>query len=124
MLRVYKKGFSIIEAIVAVAVMGIAMTAVMGTVRICCDASRGNLNRLNGCLKAEAVMAEVMMTERGEYGQFEGSNSKFRWTVMVSETEIEDVGKVLVDVSWNESGKVKEFELVSFMMMNGVKSEL
>jgi hypothetical protein len=116
MLRGFK-GFSVIEALVAAAVMGTAMTAVMGTVRVCCDASRGNLNRLRGCLKAEAVLVKQMMVGRNEYGQFEGGNGKFKWVVNVSETEIEDVGKVLVDVSWIESGKMKEFELISFMKM-------
>ncbi|MEM7008556.1 MAG: prepilin-type N-terminal cleavage/methylation domain-containing protein [Thermodesulfobacteriota bacterium] len=108
-----QKGFTLLEVIIAVAIMGAAMAILLGAVnRNLVQASLSKNQSIAQAL-AQQKLTEIELngypevgTEQGTYENYPG----FNWYVNVLPYDIEQLGTeiriVMVDIAWDEGNRV------------------
>ena len=112
-----KRGFSIIEVIVAMTILGVSMMAIFGAMKM---ASRGAYHarmQTKAVLLAESLLADARLTSNSSYATSEGTNDRFTWEVRIGPTPVEGLGVIKVAISWTEQQRDQKYELTSFMQM-------
>ncbi len=107
-----QKGFTLLEVIIAVAIMGAALAILLGSVnRNLLQASLSKNQSIAQTL-AQQKMSEIELDGYPEVGQEEGPFEEFPgfyWFVRVLPYDIEQLGTeiriVIVDVTWDEGRK-------------------
>ncbi|WP_429885912.1 type IV pilus modification PilV family protein [Geoalkalibacter halelectricus] len=132
MLRVLgHKGFSLLEVMVALAVVAIALTTLLslGNRSINAQAEIQRLTRAT--MLAERVMSEVETFYRlgrdGELdheGVFEEPFQDYRWELIFSDTLLPAVQQIDVVVLWGAEERIERVALTSFVFRPGVSLSL
>ena len=102
-----RRAFSLLELMVAVAVLAIAIIGVTEAVTQGMNSSRNATDRTLGVELAEQRLAEALLDPELEPGSDEGDFGddypRYRYTLDVEETDLEGLYRIHVSVSW-ESG--------------------
>ena len=110
-------GFTLVEVLVALGLLGITMVAVFNVLRTCATAAHHARMLTQSVLLAERLMTETRLQENPAFENHEGSEGFYSWMVRVSPTPVEDLGAVHVQVMWSEQGRAQQYDLVSLMNM-------
>ena len=108
-----QKGFTLVEVIIAVAIMGAALAILLGSVNRNLMQASLSKNQSIAQTLAQQKMSEIELDgypqvgeEQGPFEEFPG----FYWFVRVLPYDIEQLGTeiriVIVDVTWDEGKKV------------------
>ncbi len=112
-------GFTLLEVMVALALMGIALVAILRSLAMSVDVSNESKNISIATLLAKGKMAELESLGFPDVGEASGDFGEespgFRWERRVSETGVEDLRKVVVRVLWQGDGNDKKVELVTLI---------
>ena len=108
-----QKGFTLLEVIIAVAIMGAALAILLGAVnRNLVQASKSKNQSIAQAL-AQQVMTQIELEGYPEVGQDQGNFEDFpgfAWYVNVLPYDIEQLGTeiriVMVDIAWDEGRQV------------------
>lgn len=101
-----KQGFTLLEVLVALAVLAIAMLAVMRTVASSADTAAYLRDKTLAAWVADNVLTEVRVKEelpRDTKGEQQLANRRWYWQLKVSETADKNLLKLEIRVAANEN---------------------
>ncbi len=109
--------FTLIEVIVALAILGTGITAVFGVLSVCSRAAHHNRMLTQAVLLAESELARASLVKRTEFGTQDGTSGPFKWQVDIASTPVEDLAAIKVTVTWSEQKRPQSYELLSCIRM-------
>ena len=123
-------GFTLLEVLVAVAIVGVALVMLLRLHLLSLDATLAAQDLTTAVLLAEGKMATFMAEspdEGEEQGQFDGPNlERFRWTTSVTEHALDPgngndgregaigVRHVAVSVHWRDGNRDRSYSLETY----------
>ena len=121
-------GFTLLEVLVAVAIVGVALVMLLRLHLLSLDATLAAQDLTTAVLLAEGKMATFMAEspdEGEEQGQFDGPNlERFRWTTSVTEHALDPgndgregaigVRHVTVSVHWRDGNRDRSYSLETY----------
>jgi len=121
-----QRGFTLLEIVVALTFAAVFLPALLQAF------SRGTKNhslienRTTALYLLRLRMSEMEMlgnlTVGSEEGEF-GTNSRFRWTSEVAETDTEKLYEVAVTVYWQERGEEKSVQLITYIADRSIEQQ-
>ncbi len=108
-------GFTMIEIIVALAILSTSMLAVFGTLRACSAASNASQRLTESVLLAEKLLAEITLNNKITYQTTSGNSGIFTWQIQTSPTELDNLAAVRIQIQWVNQQKPQEYRLCSLM---------
>jgi general secretion pathway protein I len=115
------RGFSLLETMIALAIVGIALVTLLGLANRSI-ATNGRLQKITqATLLAQGKMTEIeVRTSRGsefrnEEGAFEKPFAEFRWRAVFEDTPLAAVKQVTVTVAWGDEAKNEAVDISSFL---------
>ena len=112
-----KKAFTLLEVVVALAILSSAMIAIFSTLRMCAGASQHGRMLTQAVLLAESRLTEFSLEENPAYKTQSGVAGSFGWQIEVVPTEIENLAAVKTSITWSEQKRPQQYELVSLKKM-------
>ncbi|MDT8440029.1 MAG: type II secretion system minor pseudopilin GspI [Desulfuromonadales bacterium] len=117
-----RSGFTLLEIMVALAIVATAMVALLGLVNRTIGV-HDRLQRVTAAtLLAQQVMAETEAGARpeafggaGSQGEFAPPHGDYRWRIAYAATPLPSVRMVTVTVTWGDGGKHEQVDLTSFI---------
>jgi len=125
-LRRCNKGFSLLEVMIALAIVAIALVSLLGLSNRSILV-QGKIQRLTqATLLAQQLMSEEELNVGGKRLNWEAREDvftepfeTFRWEISYQETLISSVKQVTVTVLWGDPDKNERVQLVSFLPTGG-----
>ena len=121
-----QRGFTLLEIVVALTIAAIALPALL---RAFSEGTKKHVlieNKTTALYLLKLRMSEIEMlgnlqigSEEGEFG----TNSRFRWSSEVDETDTDGLYQVTVTVYWQEKGKEENIELTTFIADRNIEQE-
>ncbi len=113
----YRKlyGFTMVEIIVALAILSTSMLAVFGTLRMCATANSGSQRLTESVLLAEKLLAEATLNNKIIYQTTNGSEGQFSWQIHTAPTGMDNLAAVSIKIQWLDQQKPQEYQLYSLM---------
>ena len=108
-------GFTMVEIIVALAILSISMLAVFGTLRMCTLASSSSQRLTESVLLAERLLAETTLKDNFTFNTTKGSEGWFSWQIQTAPTGMDNLAAISVTVQWLSQQKPQEYQLYSLM---------
>ncbi|MFH1625329.1 MAG: type II secretion system minor pseudopilin GspI [Pseudomonadota bacterium] len=119
MIRRADGGFTLLEVMVTLAIVGIALVAILRSLAMSVDVSNESRNLSVATLLAKWKMAEIesqVFPDVGEGGgEFGDEYPGFRWETTTTETEVKELRKVAVTVLWQEGKYEKKLQLATLI---------
>jgi prepilin-type N-terminal cleavage/methylation domain-containing protein len=110
-------GFTMVEVIVAVALLSTTIVAAFGAMRTCSIAAHHARMLSRSVLLAETLFAEVSLSQNPAYETREGRDDTYWWQVRIVQTPVENLAAVHVAVKWEEQQREQQYELFSLIHM-------
>ncbi|MHC4154254.1 MAG: type IV pilus modification PilV family protein [Planctomycetota bacterium] len=111
-------GFTMVEVVVALAILGTTIVAIFGAMRNCSRAAHHARMLTKSVLLAETLLAEAKTSDVAVFETKEGQQDPYTWTVQVAPTPIENLAAVRVEVKWQEQEREQQYELLSLICIN------
>jgi len=108
-------GFTMVEIIVALAILSTSMLAVFGTLRMCTTAGSSSQRLTESVLLAEELLAQTTLNNKITYQTTRGSEGQFSWQIQTAPTGMDNLAAVCVKVQWLNQQKPQEYQLYSLM---------
>jgi len=118
MLRLKRKvysGFTMVEIIVALAILSTSILAVFGTLRMCTSANTASQRLTESVLLAEKLLAETALSDKITYRTTKASQGQFTWQIQTAATGMDNLAAVNVTVQWLDQQKPQQYQLYSFI---------
>ncbi len=121
-MRQTDRGFTLLEVLVAMAVLGAVLPAIMIAFT---TSARTRASSENGTVAAYLVrdklseLEAVGAPEEGENAGDFGEGSRFTWSTTVGPTETDELYDVVVSVQWMEMGVQRELAVRTYMAGQG-----
>ena len=115
-------GFTLLEIMIALAIVGIAMVSLLGLANRSIQV-QDRLQRITeATFLAQHLMAETEvkanngeLTKTESHGVFSDPNESFRWRITYNETPLPSVQMVTVTVFWGDEARNEFVDLASFI---------
>lgn len=112
-------GFTLLEVMVALAIVSIALVAMLGLTQRNIQANDRLHQMTRATLLAKQKMAEIetntqLSSSRGQ-GVFPAPNQDFRWRTLYTPTPITGIAQIDLSVIWGEEQENELVTLTSFM---------
>ena len=104
-------GFTMVEIIVALAILSTSMLAVFGTLRMCTTAGSSSQRLTESVLLAEKLLAEATGNDRITYQTIKGSEGHFSWQIQTAPTGMDNLAAIGIKVQWLDQQKPQEYQL-------------
>ena len=108
-------GFTMVEIIVAMAILSTSMLAVFGTLRMCTSANGTSQRLTESVLLAEKLLAETTLNDKITYRTTKGSQGLFSWQIQTAATGMDNLAAVCITVEWLDQQKPQQYQLYSLM---------
>ena len=117
-----KKGFTLLEVMIALAVVAIALTALLSLANrtIMVQGEQQNLTQATMLAEGKMTEYETMHELRrdGEVaaeGFFEAPFARYRWKITFQDTILPQIMQVTVTVLWGEEKEIEKVDLISMV---------
>ena len=117
-----KKGFTLLEVMIALAVVAIALTALLSLANrtIMVQGEQQNLTQATMLAEGKMTEYETMHELRrdGEVaaeGFFEAPFARYRWKITFQDTILPQIMQVTVTVLWGEEKEIEKVDLMSMV---------
>ena len=125
-LRQCNKGFSLLEVMIALAIVAIALVSLLGLSNRSILVQDKIQQLTRATLLAQQLMSELELNVENSRLNWEAKEDNFtepfadfRWQVSYQDTLISQVKQVTVIVLWGEAEKNEQVQLVSFLPVGG-----
>lgn len=112
-----RSGFTIVEVVVSMALLGFTLIAVFGVLRACSTAAQHARMLTRSVLLAERLLAETRLSGNLVFETRKGQEGVYRWQVRLVPTPIESLGAIHVQVNWPEQQRQQQYGLFSLIEM-------
>jgi len=112
--------FTMVEVIVALAIMGTTIIAVFGTLHACSKGAQHAKMLTESVLLAETLLIQAVLQENIAMQTTNGGNDTHSWKVRILPTPIESLAVVHVSVQWKEQNRPQQYNLVSALYIKPV----
>ncbi|WP_321366226.1 type II secretion system protein [uncultured Desulfuromusa sp.] len=120
------KGFSLLEAMIALAIVAIALVSLLGLTNRSIFVQDKVQKLTQATMLAQQLMgeqalivAESQSTWEPQEDEFSEPFAGFRWQISYQDTLISQVKQVTVIVLWGDPAKNEQVQLVSFLPVGG-----
>lgn len=110
-----KNGFTMVEVVVALAILSISLIAVFGTMRSCSMAAYHSRMLTKSVLLAENLLTQAALNKNKSFENTQGQTDTYRWQVNIVPTAVENLAAICVQVNWQEQQRPQQYELFSLM---------
>lgn len=121
-----KRGFTLLEVVVAITIAAIAFPTLLQAFSNGAKQRSIIENRITAIFLLRLRMAEIesagysaLASEEGDFG----TDSRFKWSSEVKDTEIEGLKEVTVTITWQERGKDQSVSLTTYMADRSLQQE-
>ena len=108
-------GFTMVEVVVALAILSTTILAVFGAMRVCSTGAHHARMLTRSVLLAETLLAEAMLSERLVFETTRGQMDAYSWEVRTMATPVDNLGAIHVKVTWREQQREQQYELLSLV---------
>ncbi|MFH1741365.1 MAG: prepilin-type N-terminal cleavage/methylation domain-containing protein [bacterium] len=112
-----KKGFTLVEAILAMSILAISVTGILGSFTGALVGGSVAEDYAKASIRIQQVMAQIRAGAITPYdinqGTFSGDN-KFRWSVSFTEVDIDYLYEVEVKILWTRAHRERELKLTTY----------
>ena len=119
MKRPKRRGFTLMEVLAAMLLLGIVLPAAMGGLDVCLRAAANARHKQEAALLAEAKLNEVLATRDattlGTGGTFGDDWPEYRWTLATSAGQF-NLEQLDLTVEWQERGRTQSLTLGTMML--------
>lgn len=116
--------FTMVEVVVALAILSTTIIAVFGAMRTCATAAHHTRMLTRSVLLAETLFVEARLSENAVFETKEGREDSYQWQVRIVPTPIENLGAIHVQVRWQEQQREQQYELFSLVQMKSFMERL
>jgi prepilin-type N-terminal cleavage/methylation domain-containing protein len=109
------RGFTMVEVIVALVILGTSMLAIFGVLSTCSRASYHSRLLTKAVFMAESLMTQAMLKQPISYETMQGTQEPFTWQYKIAQTDSENLGAICVQVKWQEQQRPQQYELFSLV---------
>lgn len=118
--QVPQKGFSLLESMIALAIMSISLFAIFTTLRSAASAIHTKNIEARALLLAETKLNETKIGKLTSFETNSGKMDRFTWEVKISPTYNESLGLIKSSVSWMEKNIEYKARLNTFVKMQNL----
>lgn len=123
----HKRGFSLLELIIAIGVLAIGLVGVLQIFPVGLRASRHSGMITKAAFLAQNKMEEIKMQDFEEIADFSpeiplsGTDGDFDWEIFIDEVELdgvesdENIRKVSITISWLERNRKRSKDFVTYV---------
>ncbi|UCG49936.1 MAG: prepilin-type N-terminal cleavage/methylation domain-containing protein [Phycisphaerales bacterium] len=112
--------FTMIEVIVALAILSTTIVAIFGAMRTCSDASHHTRMLTRSVLLAESLLVQATLPQDRAFETRKGLAEPFQWKVQIAPTPVQDLGAIHVQVNWLEQHRPQQYDLFSLIPMRSL----
>ena len=109
----YCNGFTMVEIIVALAILSTSVLAVFGVLRMCASANGTSQRLTESVFLAEKLLAETMLKENISFQTSEGKQGQFSWQIQTAPAGKDNLVAISVTVQWLDQQKPQQYQLYS-----------
>jgi general secretion pathway protein I len=109
------QAFTMVEVIVALAILGVTLIALFGAMRTCAAAAHHNRMLTGAVLLAESLLTETLLAENPTFQTTRGRKGLYQWQVQVAPTPVENLAAVKVTIQWARQPHPQSYELVGLL---------
>ncbi len=117
------RAFTMVEVIVALAILSTTIVAIFGAMRTCSDASHHTRMLTRSVLLAESLLVQATLPQDKTFETRKGLNEPFHWKVRIAPTPVQDLGAIHVQVNWLEQHRPQQYDLFSLIQMKSLTQE-
>jgi general secretion pathway protein I len=127
------KGFTLIEIMVAMAVLGVCLVTIMQLFSGGLRSSKVSNDYTRAAIRAKEKMEEILLNNEFSEGSFSGDFADgFRWRVDVAQFKIVEEGmptvpvdlfEIRVGVLWNDGNREKHFDISTLRTGTKIETE-
>jgi len=104
-------GFTMVEIIVALAILSTSVLAVFGVLRMCASANNASQRLTESVFLAEKLLAETMLKDNIGFQTTEGNQGQFSWQIQTCPTGMDNLAAISVTVQWLDQQKPQQYQL-------------
>ncbi|MHC4396881.1 MAG: type IV pilus modification PilV family protein [Planctomycetota bacterium] len=108
-------GFTMVEIIVALAILSTSMLAVFGTLKMCIVANSSSQRLTESVLLAERLLAETTLEDSITFHTRKGNEGQFSWQIQTAPTGMDNLAAVCITVEWLNQQRPQEYQLYSLV---------
>lgn len=108
-------GFTMVEIIVALAILSTSMLAVFGVLRMCVSANSASQRLTESVFLAEKLLAETSLSNKIIFRTTNGNQGQFSWQIQTAATSMDNLAAVCVTVKWLDQQKPQQHQLHSLV---------
>ena len=112
-----RRGFSILESIIALTIMAISFVAIFSTIRTAASAIHHKNIETQALLLAETNLSETKLGKLTNFNSTSGKSGRFTWQIDILTTESETLGLIKSQVIWFEKNTENKVSLKTFVQM-------
>jgi general secretion pathway protein I len=117
--KVFSKGFTLLEVMIAISILAIAMVVILGLRNRAIDLNGYARDLTTASLLAQSKMGEWELKsfpDPGETaGDFGKENPDFKWRVIITPTPFDDLRELKVIVSWKRGVRDETLDLTTYL---------
>lgn len=116
--------FSLFEVLLGLTIFSVALVGTMQAITIQIRAEQQAEDVTRATILAQNVLEEVRQAgefedEDSDSGDFDGPDAAFKWTYRMEETEVQDLYRVTVTVSWQDGLAMKDYGTETYLADRG-----
>lgn len=112
------RGFTVVETMAAMTVLGIGLVGVFGSLRVASSLAGQIREQETAQLLVERRMTSLLAVPIKQLGTETGQEGMFTWTQEIRPSKDPDVAEIVVMASWAHQGRQLRFQLVSLKGMD------
>lgn len=113
-----KRGFTLIEVVAAITIAALAFPALLKAFSQGVNTYSVIENKTTAYYLLRLKMGQVEMAGYPETGTIDGdfgTDSRFKWSTEVADTDTDGLREVIVIITWEERGQEKSLQLSTYM---------
>ncbi|MFC1676523.1 prepilin-type N-terminal cleavage/methylation domain-containing protein [Planctomycetota bacterium] len=110
-------GFTMVEVIVALAILSTSLIAIFSALRTCSMAAYHSRMLTKAVLLAEELLTETKLNGNTAFEIRNGQRDLYHWQIQIAPTPVESLGSISVKVIWQEQQRPQEYQLLSLTEM-------
>lgn len=107
--------FTMLETVVALAILGISVLAVFRVIRTSSTAAHHSRMLTKSVLLAETLLTQAKLNKNIAFEITQGRQDPYNWQVQTAPASVDNLAAICVQVKWFEQQRQQKYELTSLI---------